>query len=396
MKEISCDVLVIGGGPAGLAAARATSMKGLKTVVIEEHEEIGKPVQCGEAIGEYLFRYMPFQIPKEQLKWRIDGMFFWADGITIERKGGIWSGYAINRAEWDKWLAKMASNKGAKILTKTRCYSFSMKENYMVEKIHAISQHKKLDIKAKYIIGADGVNSTTVKCLGVGKESPLVGYVKSYEMKNLKLFNPKMEQIFIGEFAPNAYAYIFPISKDRANVGIGTIYGKENIEEYFEKFTEIDLVRRELYNAKIVTEKSGNAPIENLTDKLVYGNVFLVGDAANQNIKPFIEGNIPAIVCGDLLGKYIYKLYKEGREGSHEEYKKIIQQKLDLIYDSKSYLDFVYKYHRINNKKHHLVLAGLFSGLIPPEEKAVEHYMQNDEKFIEKFLRDKGDAIENL
>ena len=55
MKKLSCDVLVVGAGPAGLATARATAMRGLKTVVIEEHAEIGEPVQCGEAIGEYLF-----------------------------------------------------------------------------------------------------------------------------------------------------------------------------------------------------------------------------------------------------------------------------------------------------------------------------------------------------
>ena len=55
---IECDVLVVGGGPAGCSAARAAAMKGLKTILIEEHEEIGSPVQCAEGIGKYLTVYL--------------------------------------------------------------------------------------------------------------------------------------------------------------------------------------------------------------------------------------------------------------------------------------------------------------------------------------------------
>ena len=29
-------------------------------------------------------------------------------------------------------------------------------------------------------------------------------------MKNLDLFKPNLEQIFIGEFTPSGYAYVFP------------------------------------------------------------------------------------------------------------------------------------------------------------------------------------------
>ena len=63
MSTIKCDVLVVGAGPAGLSAARALAKKGLKTIIIEEDEEVGIPVQCAEGIGSYLFQYLPFEIP---------------------------------------------------------------------------------------------------------------------------------------------------------------------------------------------------------------------------------------------------------------------------------------------------------------------------------------------
>jgi len=103
MSTIECDVLVVGGGPAGSSAARAAAKKGLKTILIDKKEEIGKPVQCAEGIGSYLFPFMPFEIPKEQLIWKTEGMYFWADDIAIKEEGDKWSGYSINRANWDKW-----------------------------------------------------------------------------------------------------------------------------------------------------------------------------------------------------------------------------------------------------------------------------------------------------
>ena len=113
--SLECDVLVVGGGPAGSSAARAAAKKGAKTILIEEDPEIGKPVQCAEGIGKYLIPFLPFKIPKHLLKWDIKGMTFWADDILIERNGGIWAGYTIDRSEWDKWLAELAVNEGAQV-----------------------------------------------------------------------------------------------------------------------------------------------------------------------------------------------------------------------------------------------------------------------------------------
>jgi digeranylgeranylglycerophospholipid reductase len=42
---MKCDVLVIGGGPAGLGASITASQKGLKTILVEKSTEIGYPVK---------------------------------------------------------------------------------------------------------------------------------------------------------------------------------------------------------------------------------------------------------------------------------------------------------------------------------------------------------------
>src|SRR5229473_315847 len=41
---VDCDVLIVGGGPAGLAAAEAAAKGGVRTIVLERQNEIGYPV----------------------------------------------------------------------------------------------------------------------------------------------------------------------------------------------------------------------------------------------------------------------------------------------------------------------------------------------------------------
>jgi digeranylgeranylglycerophospholipid reductase len=39
-----CDVLIVGGGPAGLAAGEAAARQGVRTLILERQHEIGYPI----------------------------------------------------------------------------------------------------------------------------------------------------------------------------------------------------------------------------------------------------------------------------------------------------------------------------------------------------------------
>ncbi len=47
-----CDVLVVGGGPAGAMAALTAAERGLDVLLVERDMTIGSPVRCAEAVDE--------------------------------------------------------------------------------------------------------------------------------------------------------------------------------------------------------------------------------------------------------------------------------------------------------------------------------------------------------
>ena len=360
MQENKCDVLVVGAGPAGCSAARVAAEAGAHTIFIDKKKEIGVPVQCAEAVGEYLIPYLPYNIPEEQLIWKIDGMLFWAEGITIERSGGIWSGYAINREKFDTWLAANAAKSGAQLQLETELIDLEFGEKYHVTKAIVKTEEVVREIKPKVVIAADGVHSKVLNKLGFTNLEDKCGEVLSFELTNLNLYKPTYEQLYIGEFAPGAYAYIFPLSKSRANVGVGSVSRSEKLEKCYEEFLEIPVVKKQLKPGIEVIEKSGWAPYDYVTDKWNYGTVLLAGDAANQNFKPFVEGVLPGIICGDVAGKaasdYIF-----GTD-SLSNYQKRVKDKLgDSFLESDQFLDLLHVLGESLNKKETLLRLGLFA-----------------------------------
>jgi len=366
---IKCDVLVVGGGPAGCSAARSAALSGAKTILVERKEEVGINVKCAEGIGEYLFPYLPFEIPKEQLIWKMDGMFFWTDDISIEKRGGFWNAYSVDRSKFDRWLSKLAVNSGTELLTSTELTDLELDEEDNVKKAIVKRNGKLVEIFPKVVVAADGVESTILKLLNLyNPKRGDLAEVYSWEMKKLDLYKPHYEQVFTGEFTSSGYAYIFPKGKDIANVGVGGIYPEKKLEQYFEEFLEISHVKKQIKNAEYVVEKSKKAVFNDITDKWIYGNVVLAGDVANQNLKPFIEGILPSIICGDVAGKLAYDKVNN-KIISDDLYKSRVNRIIgDHFQLSNELLDGINYLYEKKEEIKYLQFFGIIAELLSPEE----------------------------
>ena len=50
VRGMDYDVLIVGAGPAGSAAAACSAKAGARTLLVDRKKEIGTPVQCGEVV----------------------------------------------------------------------------------------------------------------------------------------------------------------------------------------------------------------------------------------------------------------------------------------------------------------------------------------------------------
>ncbi len=362
---IDCDVLVVGGGPAGSSAARAAAINGANVIFIEKKERPGK-IECGEAVASYLIPYLPIRIPKNLFVWKTNGMSFDTEDMYLERYGKLWEAYSIDRKNFDSWLSQQSVKAGARLITNAELLDIDH-DDYLVKKVFIRSGKKNLDVKPKILIAADGVESTVLKSLGLyNPKRNGIAKIYSYEFENVDVINSNLEQIYLGEYIDGGYGYIFPKSKNRINLGVGSIF-KQNLEKSFEEFCELPKVKKQLKNGTKIVEKSGKAPVIPYLDRYFYGNVLITGDAACQNFKPYAEGILPGVICGDVCGKTASKFLKE--KLNLDVYEKKVERKIgDLFKESDKITKILYDLFIMKSKKKFLILFALASNLFSYEE----------------------------
>src|SRR5215213_3668788 len=90
MRVEDCDLLIIGGGPGGLIAAREASRAAPRATVValERDDAVGTPVRCGEGVGSAgVSEFLETTVDGGQAAWiarRITRVVFRApDGTTV-------------------------------------------------------------------------------------------------------------------------------------------------------------------------------------------------------------------------------------------------------------------------------------------------------------------------
>ncbi len=359
---MKCDVLIIGAGPAGSSSAQAASRAGLKTIIVERKMEVGVPVVCSGAVGSYLFPFLPFKVPRELLVHKSEGLEFLVDNISIVRKGGPWTSYAIDRSGFDRWLADRAVDAGAEIMINTEFRRFKSDESGRLSTA-IVSRNKKTEsIDFRVVIGADGADSKVLEELGAKRKNPRLGRAAVFEYEGVTLSSPNLDQVYFGDFAPGGYAHIFPVSEDRANVGVGSIVDEVDLDKCFSDFLRDPRVSPQLKGARRIREKSGTVSFGQQSDRRQYGNVLLAGEAATPHLKPLVEGFLPSIICGDIAGKTAARYLNHGTP--LESYQKNLDRKLGPLFKESEGLTAVLEgLTNIEGSKNHLLLAGLCSNI---------------------------------
>ena len=287
---------VVGAGPAGLAAAKRIQERGWKTTVLEEHPKIGDPVACTGLISASGIQELGIRKEAEEvLMNKIRGAQIYSNNHEmIEVKRSETVAYVVDRAGFDKVLAREATEAGVEIKLNTRMIDIR-NETVFVE--HAGRGEL---LKSKVIIGADGVNSRTRKIMGVNTTA--ANFVHAYQVDAVGKFDPNYVQVFFGDYAKNFFAWIVPESEEKARVGLASTSG--NIRKDFNVFASEKNVGGEFCDMC-----SSLIPIGEPLKTVVKDNMLLVGDAAFQTKATTGGGIVTGMVAGRLAGDAVHSYF---------------------------------------------------------------------------------------
>ncbi len=268
------DVLIVGAGPSGSYLGHLLARSGYSVKILEEHKEVGKPVECTGLVSERVFKMAK---SRSKVNTVSGANVFFPNGKSIHI-GKSEKTIVMDRDRFDKDVAAMAIGSGADFAINSKAIGAKTTED------HAIVQYRengeKKEEKASIVVGADGINSIIRKSLFETRPGKVVSCYQvdsAYEMEDQDSVS-----VFIGSEASHGFfAWATPSGK-LSRIGVGSY--KSPAYRHFLK------INGQFGKDKIVGINGGSIPIKYLK-KTFTRRALLVGDAAGI-VKPLSGGGI--------------------------------------------------------------------------------------------------------
>ncbi len=309
------DVVVVGGGVAGLLAAREVSRRGCSVKVFEEDLEIGFPEHCDGMVSANALSQLGVIPSRRSLQNEIRrALLHSPNGYTLELDAGRQKTIVLDRSVFDQELAAAASKLGAEIEVGKRVTALRTQGDNV--QLHV---DRSAAVTASYAIDARGCPATAGEWRG-----KLLQAAK-YEVSGRWFQHDTVELFFDQRVSPGFFTWVIPVSDDVAKVGVAgtTINPFKTLDSF-------------LKNRKSSVLKKIAAPIMvgGPARSLVSGRVVKVGDAAGQ-AKPTTGGGIyTGGMGGCLAGNIVTQSVMAGDGGHIERYDEEWRRRFEREFNS--------------------------------------------------------------
>jgi geranylgeranyl reductase family protein len=308
------DVVIVGGGPGGSSCAHWLAAAGWDVVVVEK-KRFPREKTCGDGLTPRAVRQLADMGLEPELagSHRYRGLRAYGFGQVLELE---WPrhpafpdyGYTITRHDLDAMVADRAAKAGAQVLQGTEAVEPLLAaggagaggaplpplEGIVV---NDVASGDRREIRARYVVVADGANSRFGRALGTGRDRSfpmgmaLRGYYRSEHHDDPFIESHLDIRDAHGDIVPG-YGWLFPLGDGRVNVGVGLLSTDKrwkgvNTTKLMETFVEWAPERWGLSAATCCGPPTGGKlPMGLAVGPHAGANTVVIGDAGGS-INPF-------------------------------------------------------------------------------------------------------------
>lgn len=296
------DVLVVGGGPAGLSAAEAAAKGGARVAVLERQKEIGYPVHTSG--GSWIADMRALGIPAE--------LFHPIHSVTFL------SPHREARFDYDdpvccvldvrgvyQHLAGRAVAAGVELHPSSPVERPIVEDGRVVGVVAKDHRNRTGEWRAPVVIDASGFSSTLSTRAGLHGGYARYGYGAEYDLYAPNYDQDSLYLLMGSHVAPSGYAWAFPRGKGRVRLGVGVIRPDvdEDARAYLDAFAErIPSLAPVFHGASPLEYHTGLFPSVGVVERFVSDGLLATGDAAGQGSTLVGEGIRFAIYSGQMAG----------------------------------------------------------------------------------------------
>ena len=338
--DLACDVLVVGAGPSGIAAALTLRANNFDVIVIDK-AFFPRDKCCGDGLTTGALRILdelgfdPQTVPN----WTV------CNDVWLRSPSGTEMQFSLPtrgqfaaiapRIELDNALVQLAKSRDIRVLEGHEFVSVrEQTSDHITIDISSDANSNKIEtIQSKFVIASDGMWSPVRKSLGMSTPGYLGEWhaFRQYANNVTGSAKDRLHVWFEKDLLPG-YAWSFPLQDGRVNIGFGILRGgKYSVQQMKDLWPNL-LARKHIAGALgsgVVMEDRHTAwpiPARVTSAPLSSGRVLFIGDAACVTDSLTGEGIGQALLSGQLSARAIIAGFNREASVTRNKYEQLVKQ----------------------------------------------------------------------